>query len=152
MCVASVVDLTDYTELQSNIDRKYFHPSIRKETKALTMTHTHTHIIVLYDECANLGLQLPVLTFPGQSPNRTLSSVAPPSSQTTVATITFIPPPSFFPTTVDPTLPAETGATSTQAPLPSSSSSSGIRSAETSCFNLIASAIMLRLWFYFAVQ
>ena len=108
--------------------------------------------IVLYDECANLGFQLPVLSFPGQSPNRTLSSVAPPSSQTTVATITFAPPPPFIPTTVNPTFPTTTSATSTQAPLPKSSSSSGIRSAETSCFNLAASAIMLGLWFYFVVQ
>ena len=107
--------------------------------------------VVLYDECANLGLQLPVLTYPGQNLNRTLSSVAPPSSQTTVATtIIFIPPP-FFPTTA---ASSTTGATSTQAPASKLSSSFGIRSAETSCFNLIFSAILLPvgLWFNFAVQ
>lgn len=148
MCVAAVIDLTDYSEPQSNIDCEYFRPSVRKQTPALT-----AHIsVVLYDECANLGLQLPVLTFPGIDPNRTLSSVAPPSSQTTVATITFIPPPSFIPTTVDSTLPSKTSATSTQVPLPTSSKSSGIISVETSCFNFIASAIMLGLWFYSAVQ
>jgi len=121
VCVASVVDLTDYTEPQSNID-------------------------LLYDECANLGLRIPVLTFPGQNPNRTLSSVEPPPSQTTVATITFAPLPPFFPTTtVKPTVPTASSTNSTQAPPPMSSLSSGIRSAETSCFNLIASAIMVLL-------
>ena len=38
--------------------------------------------VVLYDECADLGLQLPVLTFPEQNPNRTLSSVVLPTGPT----------------------------------------------------------------------
>ncbi|KAF8803933.1 hypothetical protein BYT27DRAFT_7109025 [Phlegmacium glaucopus] len=134
VCVATTVNLTDYSVPQSLID-------------------------TLYDLCASLGIQLPVLTFPGQNASRPLSSVQSlPSPQTPISTTTSLPLPPVFQTTIGPSTSPTTTSTSPQAtattstPNPTSTKlSTGIRSMETSCFSLIASAMILGTWFYFAM-
>ena len=94
------------------------------------------------------GFQLPVLTFPGQNTTRSLSSVVlPSSSQTPVSIITFV---SSVIQSAGPTTATAAPSASSQAPVPTTSLSSGIRSVQTSYFNLFAVA-MLGTWFYFAV-
>jgi len=149
-CVGVSANVTDYGEPQSIID-------------------------TLYDDCASLGIQLPVLTFPGQNSNRALSSVVP--SQTTISVITSAPTPSIVQTTISvitsaPTpsivqtiitaltssttaaaTAAATATMSTSPTIPNSSPtlSSGIRPVEISCVDLIAIVMMLGTWFYFAM-
>ncbi|PPR03329.1 hypothetical protein CVT24_012605 [Panaeolus cyanescens] len=54
-CVADSVGLTDFTDAQTIVDG-------------------------IITTCAARGISLPVLTFPGQNPSRTLATVAPPST------------------------------------------------------------------------
>ena len=158
---------TDYSTAQATLDSKYLPFYVEEKLRRSLYA-----FIALYDDCAGLGIQLPVLTFPGQNPNRTLSSVVQfPSSQATASVST--------PSTVQSTISAPTSsvvhitvsiltssgtltssATSaispqstatTHTPNSSSTSSSGIRSMEISCFNLIAGAMVIGTWFYFAV-
>lgn len=156
-CVATTINLTDYTEPQSIIDGRYFPLYVKRRLGC------SWHIFIeLYDDCASLGFQIPVLTFPGQNPNRVLSSVVIPS-QTTVSILSL---PSTVQTTVSAPLPTSSSGQTTVGTLPvtpantspvatnppsTTSSSSGIGSVETSYFNLVANAMMLGTWFYFTV-
>ena len=115
--------------------------------------------IDVYDSCAGFGIQLPVLTFPGQNPDRPLSSVV--QSQTTITTVasqastssvvqTTIGPSTSLTTVGPSTSPTTTATSATNTPTQTTSASSGFRIAETNCFNLITGAMMLGTWFYFA--
>lgn len=128
-CAEAAANVTDFTSAQMTVDE-------------------------LYDDCAGLGIKLPVLTFPGQNASRPLSSVVlASSSQITVSTT---PSQSVVQSTIGPlttigssTAPAGTQATTTSnTPTPSPTSSFGTRSAEMSLFTV---AVMLGAWFYFGV-
>ncbi|KAF8814425.1 hypothetical protein BYT27DRAFT_7082269 [Phlegmacium glaucopus] len=126
MCLANALNMTDYSTAQSLVD-------------------------TLYEQCLNNGIQLPVLTYPGQNPNRPLSSIFQPSSLNSQITLPFSPDPSDSITQV--TISALTASTTIHSsPDPSQTSLfSGTKSVGTSYSNLIAIAMMLGTWFYFAV-
>jgi hypothetical protein len=153
---------TDYSTAQATLDSKYLPFYVEEKLRRSLYA-----FIALYDDCAGLGIQLPVLTFPGQNPNRTLSSAVQfPSSQATTSVSTpstvqstiSAPTSSVVQITVSTLTSSATSAISPQSttatthtPNSSSTSSSGIRSMEISCFNLIAGAMVIGTWFYFAV-
>jgi len=123
-CVYAAANLTDFTEIQSTLDE-------------------------LYNTCAINGTKIPELTFPGQNPNRPLSSVVSPISTATTSSTsesitqsTFSPSTSSTPAT---TTPSQSTVTNVNTPTPTSSSvsSAGIRSVEKGCFNLIIVTMML---------
>lgn len=138
VCTNAATNVTDYTEAQSTINS-------------------------LYDECASFGLQLPVLTFPGQNPNQLLSSVAQiSSSQISSSQITVtissvrVPTPSIIQMTVNALTSSSPMVTATSPNTTATNTStatsfSGIRSVETNYFNLIASVMTLGTCLYFAV-
>ena len=138
--------MTDYSVPQSIVDSKHIFLPV---WKGRSSTHDIYYPLDLYDQCAVAGYQLPILTFPGQNSTRPLSSVVLPSSSPTVVSesaVSFTPSSAIQSVGSGPTTAATT--TSTQAPIPTPSLSSGIRSVETGYFNLFAVA-MLGTWFYF---
>lgn len=130
--------LIDVTELRSNIDRKYFPPLISNAYYDLYIS------VVVYNECADLGLQIPVLTFLGQNPYQTFSSVHNhiPKALSHGYSITFLSL-LFFRQLSIRLLPLQPALLPSRLRLPIGRPSphSGIRPAETNFFNLIASAI-----------
>ncbi|KAF8803932.1 hypothetical protein BYT27DRAFT_7195282 [Phlegmacium glaucopus] len=134
MCLSVLENLTNYTTPQSFVDE-------------------------FYDACVSQGFQLPILTYPGQNSNRTLSSFVPlPSSfsQATItshsqSTITPVPPVPSQVTTTALTTTANSPTPTANSPNPTQTLSSGTKSVGPSYSDLIASAMMLGTMFYFAL-
>lgn len=129
--------MTDYSVPQSIIDSKRFCFLFVWKGRS----SAHDILIDLYDQCAIAGYQLPIQTFPGQNTTRPLSSVVLPSTSPTILSAI-----SFAPSSAIQSVGPAIITSSTQAPIPTPSLSSGIRSVETSYFNLFA---ILGALFYF---
>jgi hypothetical protein len=101
-------------------------------------------------DCSLHGVSLPKLTYPGQNPNRVLStmSVAPSTSstaglsQTTVFSVTPSPPISQTTITAPPSTTSQTG------PAPSSNTASAIKSVESGMLGLGIATLVLGACFY----
>ncbi|KDR74500.1 hypothetical protein GALMADRAFT_141530 [Galerina marginata CBS 339.88] len=105
----------------------------------------------LVSECTSKGFSLQKLTFPGQNPNRTLSSVVIPSSsqttapsQSTVFTATPTPPLSQSTVTALP-------STTAPGPSPAPTTASGSRSAENGWLGVGITTLLLGACFYFGL-
>jgi len=149
----------------STFEKSYYNCFVCAEAAANDTDYTEAQMVLndLYDTCASAGIMIPVLTFPGQDANQTLSSVVLPMStvsntaslssqsitQSTLSNSTSSGPSSTLSQSTVNT-PSQSTVAGVNTPSPTSSSASGIRLVETSCFNLITVAMMLGTWLYFA--
>ncbi|KAF9476470.1 hypothetical protein BDN70DRAFT_882369 [Pholiota conissans] len=142
-CVGNATDVTDYTTIQQNLDS-------------------------LVVECTSLGFTEPKLTFPGQNPNRPLSSIAPSGTSAGGSSSTRAPglpistgpaatsnsslssPPQTTITSLSgPPTPAQNTITSS-TPTTTSATSSGARTMSIQYVNivLVSSTVLTGLSFY----